>query len=117
MPADDKTEKATPKRRQEARKKGQVAKSTELNGAVVLVAGLIAISFFGPKIVSEIADSMQSSFTRIANAGSVTSAAGLHGLFDDVLHTMLVSRRADRRGLRARRRAGQRRPGRLPPVA
>ena len=33
--AGDKTEKATPKRREEARKKGQVAKSADLNGAVV----------------------------------------------------------------------------------
>jgi len=36
----DQTEKATPKRRQDARKKGQVAKSADLNGAVVLVAAL-----------------------------------------------------------------------------
>jgi hypothetical protein len=31
--ADDKTEKATPKKREEARKKGQVARSPDLNGA------------------------------------------------------------------------------------
>ena len=35
MADDDKTEKATPKKRDEARKKGQVAKSPDLNGAVV----------------------------------------------------------------------------------
>ena len=34
MAKDEKTEKATPKRRQEARKKGQVAKSTDLGGAL-----------------------------------------------------------------------------------
>ncbi len=34
----DKTEKATPKKRDEARKKGQVARSQDLNGAVVLLA-------------------------------------------------------------------------------
>ena len=37
--AGEKTEKATPKKRQEARKKGQVAGSQDLNGAVVLMAG------------------------------------------------------------------------------
>ena len=37
--ADDKTEKATPKKQEEARKKGQVARSNDLNGAVVLRAG------------------------------------------------------------------------------
>ena len=48
MANDDKTEKATPKRREEARKKGQVAKSADLNGAVVLAAGLFAITVLGP---------------------------------------------------------------------
>jgi len=43
--AGEKTEKATPKRREEARKKGQVAKSIELNSAVLLFATLIFFYF------------------------------------------------------------------------
>lgn len=39
----EKTEKATPRRREEARKKGQVFKSADLNSAVILMAGTIAI--------------------------------------------------------------------------
>jgi flagellar biosynthetic protein FlhB len=39
-PSGDRTEKATGKRREEARKKGQVARSMELNGALVLVTGV-----------------------------------------------------------------------------
>jgi flagellar biosynthetic protein FlhB len=35
----EKTEQATPRRREEARKKGQVFKSTDLNSAVILLAG------------------------------------------------------------------------------
>src|SRR6185312_13981118 len=35
-------------KRTEARKKGQVARSVDLNGAVVLMAGLFALSGFGP---------------------------------------------------------------------
>ncbi len=46
--AENKTEKATPKKRDEARKKGQVARSMDLNGAVVLLAALLALSAFGP---------------------------------------------------------------------
>jgi flagellar biosynthetic protein FlhB len=57
--ANDKTEKATPKRREEARKKGQVAKSPDLNGAVVLLASLLALSVFGPKMVAHIEESMR----------------------------------------------------------
>ena len=46
--ANDKTEKATPKKRDDARKKGQVARSMDLNGAVVLLAALLALSAFAP---------------------------------------------------------------------
>jgi flagellar biosynthetic protein FlhB len=85
----DKTEKATPKRRSEARKRGQVAKSIDLNGAAVLIAGLIGVSFLGPAVVSGVADSMRSTFHQIAHPGDATSAAGLHGLFQAALHTIL----------------------------
>ena len=43
----DKTEKATPKKQQEARKKGQVAKSAEISGAVVLFSALLSLQMFG----------------------------------------------------------------------
>jgi len=85
----DKTEKPTPKRKRESRKKGQVAKSTDLNGAVVLVAGLIGLLAVGPAIVSGIADSMRSTFQQISNPGDATSAAGLHALFSAALYTIL----------------------------
>jgi len=39
----EKTETATPRRREEARKKGQVFKSVDLNSAVILIAGSAAI--------------------------------------------------------------------------
>ena len=84
-----KTEKPTPKKKREARKQGQVAKSTDLNGAVVLVAGLIGITAVGPAIVSGVADSMRSTFQQISRPGDATSAAGLHALFDAALHTLL----------------------------
>src|SRR6478735_8538300 len=52
MAAGDKTEKATPKKRSEARKKGQVAKSADLNGAVVMFAALFALSATAPHLVN-----------------------------------------------------------------
>ena len=45
--ANDKTEKATPKKQEDARKKGQVAKSQDVNGAAILLAGLLALSALG----------------------------------------------------------------------
>lgn len=85
----DKTEKPTPKRRNEARKKGQVAKSPDLNGAVVLGAGLIGLLAFGPAVVSGVAGSMRSTFAQISRPGDATSAAGLHALSQAALHTIL----------------------------
>jgi flagellar biosynthetic protein FlhB len=52
----DKTEKATPKRREDARKKGQVAKSVDLTGAVVLLAGLFALGATGPATAQRLAN-------------------------------------------------------------
>jgi flagellar biosynthesis protein FlhB len=46
--AENKTEKATPKKRLEARQKGQVARSQDVNGAAVLLASVLALSAFGP---------------------------------------------------------------------
>ena len=51
--ANDKTEKATPKKKEDARKKGQVARSADVNGAAVLIAGLLAMSAFGPKVMEQ----------------------------------------------------------------
>jgi flagellar biosynthetic protein FlhB len=48
MASHDKTEKATPKKRREARQKGQVARSQDVNGAAVLLASVLALSAFGP---------------------------------------------------------------------
>lgn len=60
MPAaDGRTEKATPKRRSEARKKGQVAKSMELNSALIILAIFLALKFFGAGMVDSVSDLMR----------------------------------------------------------
>jgi len=53
MPAEagEKTEAPTPRRLQEAREKGQVAKSTDLGAAVGLLAGLTLLNIYGPSIL------------------------------------------------------------------
>ncbi|HAQ06916.1 MAG TPA: flagellar biosynthesis protein FlhB, partial [Bacillus bacterium] len=45
--AGEKTEKATPKKKQDARKKGQVAKSQDVNTAIVLLSVFLFLMFFG----------------------------------------------------------------------
>ncbi|MCA8938516.1 MAG: EscU/YscU/HrcU family type III secretion system export apparatus switch protein, partial [Planctomycetes bacterium] len=44
----EKTETATPKRREEARERGQVAKSADLTGAVLMLVGFAIIKILGP---------------------------------------------------------------------
>jgi flagellar biosynthetic protein FlhB len=62
----DKTEKATPKKRQEARKKGQVAKSADLNGSLVLLAALFALSATAPHLVDVLQRDMREAFALIS---------------------------------------------------
>jgi flagellar biosynthesis protein FlhB len=86
-----KTEKATPKRRTDARKKGQVAKSTDLSGAVVLGVGLVGLMFLGPKMVSGAGAAMSAIFAQISTPGAATTAAGLHTIEKIALNTLLTT--------------------------
>lgn len=83
MARDDRTEKATPKHRKRAREKGQVARSPDLSGSVVVVAGLLMLSITGPKIVLTCADGLRSMFAEIATPSRAMSAAGV----DDLMHS------------------------------
>ncbi|MCD6266354.1 MAG: flagellar biosynthesis protein FlhB [Deltaproteobacteria bacterium] len=60
---EDKTEKATPKKREEARKKGEVAKSRELPSVAVLLASLITLTIFGSFMYTHIQTVMRESFS------------------------------------------------------
>lgn len=65
--AGEKTEKPTPKRREEARKKGQVARSADLGGAMVLIAGLAALIVTGPSLAERMGDAMRRTLTLTAH--------------------------------------------------
>lgn len=54
----DRTEQATPRRREEARKKGQVAKSREIPSVVILVVGMSSIFFLGTYIYQKLSEEM-----------------------------------------------------------
>jgi len=60
---EEKTEKATPRKREEARRKGEVAKSRELPSVAVLLSGLIALTLFGPYMYSHIQVIMKGTFS------------------------------------------------------
>lgn len=52
----ERTEPATPRKRQEARKKGQVAKSQEVNFAVILLASVLGLYFMAKYLLGGMAD-------------------------------------------------------------
>ncbi|MGG0738014.1 flagellar biosynthesis protein FlhB [Niallia taxi] len=54
----EKTEKATPKKKQDTRKKGQVAKSQDINTALVLIAVFAVLNFAGGSILKGIVSLM-----------------------------------------------------------
>jgi flagellar biosynthetic protein FlhB len=74
--AADQTEKATPKRRAEARRKGQVPRSTDLGGAVVLVAALGSLAAFGPGIVHGLGDTMRGMLADAGHPGRLSGGLG-----------------------------------------
>lgn len=87
MAMNDKTEKATPKRREDARKKeGMVARSQDLSVAIMFFASVLLLRVWGPSVFGQFATSIQ---TSIANAGGVASRADLGPrVFDGIVSVM-----------------------------
>lgn len=60
----EKTEKATPQKRQESKRKGQVAKSQELPAAMIMIGGIMLLSFLGGWMLDQILAVYRVSFTQ-----------------------------------------------------
>jgi flagellar biosynthetic protein FlhB len=71
----EQTEKATPKRRQEARERGQVAKSPDLAGAVVFLAGVFVLHGAMPPALRGLAATVQAVLWRIHEHQDFTVAS------------------------------------------
>jgi len=91
MPGEERTEKATAKHREEARKQGQVARSSDLSGALVLVAGLMVIAMLGGHIAQSIGNCMSAMLADIAHPDRVSSAAGMNELMQTALTTFALT--------------------------
>lgn len=78
-----KTEKATPKRRQDAREKGQVLHSREISSALVLLFVFLTLKALGGYVYNQIAALFRLCMNSLAlnfDAGSVNELLGLMGL-------------------------------------
>ena len=71
----EQTEKATPKRREEARQRGQVAKSPDLAGAAVFLAGVFALHALTPLTLGSMGTAMRAILWRIHEHQDFTIAA------------------------------------------
>ncbi len=76
----EKTERATPRREQEAREKGTVARSRELNTVALLVAGSAGLLLLGSGIAETLVQVMRASFqfdhARLAESSNAPAALG-----------------------------------------
>lgn len=73
--AGERTESPTAKRLQDASRRGQVARSRDLTDAFQLGAALVALSYWGPSLVSGMGTIMATGITRMGDArsGAITS--------------------------------------------
>ncbi|MCG6939193.1 MAG: flagellar type III secretion system protein FlhB [Gammaproteobacteria bacterium] len=84
--AQERTERATPKRLREAREKGQVPRSRELNSMTLLMASAGGFLLMGDSILSGLRDMLQHGLS-VKNAQSINA----HGLIEILASTALQS--------------------------
>ena len=85
----DKTEEATEKRREDARKKGQVFHSKELTGALVLLAISMSLKIFGSYMYTLIENYFKKVFQDYIMKDYAFTAPEVMGIFFDFLNTVL----------------------------
>jgi flagellar biosynthetic protein FlhB len=90
MALEDRTEAPTPRRRQEARQEGQVARSVELNSALILLFALIIAKVCGPWSADRLTKVMINSFTRFPT-GDLTANEVANKLARVLLEVSLVT--------------------------
>ena len=79
----EKSEKATPKKQEDSRKQGTVAKSQDVNGVAVLLAGFGILMAAGPAIFTRMQESMAHLLT-LAGSPQLVEKDGLGVLFGEV---------------------------------
>ncbi len=80
---DDKTEKATPKKKSDARKKGQVFQSRELSASMILLLMIVSMNAFGPILYNQLTAYIKKSFTDYLTMKEAFDTSILARLFVD----------------------------------
>lgn len=82
---DGKTEKATPKKRQDARKKGQVLQSREVSAALILILVFLCLRLFGGYIYGQLGMYFKRVFTVYTDPGFIFTAGFLPLFLNETL--------------------------------
>jgi len=78
----ERTEKATPKKREDARKKGQIARGAELPAALSFMGALVVVKFLGEELFHQVAYRLQDVAYSITNFRPMTDADVAILMFD-----------------------------------
>lgn len=84
----DKTEAPTPRRLEEARSRGQIARSTDLTAALVLLAGLLCLNWLGRGMTGDLFGFMRS---QLEDASRATGTIDLPGVVKAAGRTVAVA--------------------------
>ena len=90
MPNQEKTEKATPKRREESHKKGQVARSREIPSAFLLLGALGVFFWSGSWMLGQLVDIMRAIFQNLGTI-AIEDAGTAAGLLFEVFKLLMVT--------------------------
>ncbi len=89
--SEERTEKATPKQQEKARKDGNVAKSQDLNHALVLVIAFTLFYVFAPSILAKLEFALSYAFTNMhPNDVAESNILGIFSLYEDILLKIIV---------------------------
>lgn len=85
----EKTEKATPQRREDAKKKGQVARGTELPTAFAFITAVLATSYFAQDLFANFGNYLQNLGHKIADPRAFTTV-DVHQLFIEAIKLLAI---------------------------
>lgn len=82
---EEKTEKATQKKRKDAREKGQVLKSQEINSALLLMACFFGLKIFGSYMYRNIRDFARRILSGYNNIDDLFTVKGINNMFYEII--------------------------------
>src|SRR5204863_6359181 len=90
MPAQERTESATPRRRDEVRRRGQTARSAEIGSVAALLAGFLFLRYWGTNVVTSLIETMRAAFQNLAQPEmTVDGVMQAFGAFSLILAAMI----------------------------